>query len=53
MRPVETHSLHAVGDRDFAAAIADFCTRERLDVAHSLDELEAALPFRSQVTGNG
>ena len=45
LRPVQTHSLHAVGDREFAAAIADFCMRERLDVAHSLDELESSLPF--------
>ena len=48
LRPVPTYSLHAVGDRDFAPAIVDFCARERVDVAHSLDELEAALPFRNQ-----
>jgi len=48
LRPVATHSLHVVGDRDFAAAIADFCARERVDVAHSLDELEGSSPFRSQ-----
>ena len=45
--PVATHSLHAIGDRAFAAAIADYCTRERVDVAHSIDELESASPFRS------
>ena len=44
---MQTHSLHAVGDREFAAAIADFCTRERVDVAHSLDELESSSPFRN------
>ena len=44
--PVATHSLHLVGDRAFAAAIADFCARERVDVAHSLDELEGSSPFR-------
>jgi predicted N-acyltransferase len=44
--PVATHSLHLVGDRAFAAAIADFCARERIDVAHSLDELEHSTPFR-------
>jgi predicted N-acyltransferase len=44
--PVATRSLHAIGDRSFAAAIADFCARERLDVEHSLEELEAATPFR-------
>lgn len=44
--PVATHSLHLVGDPAFAAAIADFCARERIDVAHSLDELEGSSPFR-------
>jgi uncharacterized protein len=44
--PVATHSLHAIGDRGFASAIADFCARERLDIAHTADELEAASPFR-------
>ncbi|MCC7325808.1 MAG: N-acetyltransferase [Burkholderiales bacterium] len=48
LRPVPTYSLHAVGDRDFAAAIADFCTRERVDVAHAQDELESSTPFRSE-----
>ncbi len=47
LRPVATHSLHAIGDRDFAEAIADFCARERVDVAHSFDELESSLPFKS------
>jgi predicted N-acyltransferase len=46
LRPVATHSLHAVGDRAFAAAIADFCARERVDVAHSLDEMASSTPFR-------
>jgi len=45
--PVATHSLHAVGDPDFAAAIADFCARERVDVAHSLEELAESSPFRT------
>ncbi len=44
--PIATHSLHAIGDREFAAAIAEFCARERVDVAHSLDELESSTPFR-------
>jgi len=48
--PVVTHSLHAIGDRDFAAAIADFCARERIDIAHAADELEAAAPFRHPVS---
>jgi predicted N-acyltransferase len=46
LRPVATHSLHAVGDPAFAAAIADFCARERLEVEHSLDELSASSPFK-------
>lgn len=44
--PVETHSLHAIGDRAFAEAIADFCARERVDVEHAVSELEASAPFR-------
>ena len=44
--PVPTHSLHAIADRAFAAAIAEYCERERVDVAHSIDELEAGSPFR-------
>ena len=45
--PVTTHSAHAIADPDFAAAIAAFCARERVDVAHAVDELEAASPFRT------
>ncbi len=44
--PVTTASAHAIADPNFAAAIADFCARERADVAHAVDELEAASPFR-------
>ena len=44
--PVATRSLHAIADRSFAAAIADYCARERVDVAHSIDELESGNPFR-------
>jgi predicted N-acyltransferase len=44
--PVATHSLHAIGDRGFAVAIADYCARERVDIAHTVDELEAATPFK-------
>jgi predicted N-acyltransferase len=44
--PVRTHSLHAIADRGFATAIADYCARERVDVTHSIDELEAGSPFR-------
>jgi predicted N-acyltransferase len=46
LMPVTTHSAHAIADPDFAAAIADFCARERVDVAHTVDELEGATPFR-------
>jgi uncharacterized protein len=46
--PVATHSLHAIADRAFEAAIADYCTRERVDVAHSIDELESGSPFRHE-----
>jgi predicted N-acyltransferase len=44
--PVATRSLHAIADRSFASAIADYCARERVDVAHSIDELESGNPFR-------
>lgn len=47
LRPITTHSLHAVGDADFAPAIADFCARERADVAHARDELAGSSPFRA------
>ena len=43
---VPTYSAHAIADPDFARAIGEFCARERSDVAHTLDELEAAAPFR-------
>jgi uncharacterized protein len=44
--PVTTNSLHAIGDRRFAEVIADYCARERVDVAHAVDELEESSPFR-------
>ncbi len=44
--PVATHSLHAIGNQEFAAAIADYCERERVDIAHAAGELEAAAPFK-------
>jgi len=47
LTPVTTYSAHAIGDRDFATAIADFCARERVDVAQTVDELEASAPFRN------
>ena len=45
--PVATRSAHAIADREFARAIAAFCARERVDVAHAIDELDAARPFRN------
>jgi predicted N-acyltransferase len=44
--PVTTYSAHAIGDPAFRDAIADFCARERVDVAHTVDELMEARPFR-------
>jgi predicted N-acyltransferase len=45
--PIVTRSAHAIADREFARAIAAFCARERVDVAHAIDELDAATPFRN------
>jgi uncharacterized protein len=44
--PVATHSAHAISDPDFAMAIANYVSRERDDVAQTVDELERASPFR-------
>ncbi|MFO1310538.1 MAG: GNAT family N-acetyltransferase [Burkholderiales bacterium] len=46
LRPVMTHSLHAIGDPEFADAIADFCARERVGVEHAMDELASSSPFK-------
>lgn len=46
-----TYSCHAIGDRAFAAAIDEFCARERVDVAHTLDELGDAGPFKRTTPG--
>ena len=51
--PVATHSLHAIADRAFASAIADYCARERSEVAHSIGELESGSPFRHEATDRG
>ena len=50
--PVTTWSAHAIADAEFARAIAAFCARERVDVAHAIDELDAASPFRNPASGN-
>jgi len=49
--PITTWSAHAIADREFARAIAAFCAKERVDVAHAIDELDAASPFR-QLSGD-
>jgi len=49
--PITTWSAHAIADREFARAIAAFCAHERVDVAHAIDELDAASPFRNPPAG--
>jgi predicted N-acyltransferase len=44
--PVATHSLHVIGDPGFAAAIADYCARESMDIAHTQEELSEGSPYR-------
>jgi predicted N-acyltransferase len=51
--PVMTQSAHAIADPDFARAIARFVSRERDDVAQSVDELERASPFRKEQSAAG
>jgi hypothetical protein len=51
--PVTTWSAHAIADPEFARAIAEFCARERVDVAHAVHELDAASPFRNPSPGYG
>jgi uncharacterized protein len=48
LTPIATWSAHAIADADFSRAIAAFCARERVDVAHAVDELDAASPFKSR-----
>jgi predicted N-acyltransferase len=45
--PVVTHSAHAIGETAFADAIAEYCARERIDIAHTVDELEHSTPFKA------
>jgi predicted N-acyltransferase len=47
LMPVTTSSAHEIADPDFAAAIGEFCARERAEVGHAVDELESASPFRN------
>jgi predicted N-acyltransferase len=51
--PVTTYSAHLIGDPAFREAIADFCARERLEVAHTVDELMEGRPFRKSEGGDG
>jgi uncharacterized protein len=46
LMPVTTYSAHAIGDPAFREAIAEFCARERRQVARTVDELESSAPFR-------
>jgi predicted N-acyltransferase len=45
--PVTTRSAHAIADPDFARAIARFAADEQAEIAHAVEELEAASPFKS------
>jgi predicted N-acyltransferase len=45
--PVTTRSAHAIADPDFARAIGRFAADERSEVAQTVEELEAASPFKS------
>jgi uncharacterized protein len=46
LTPLATHSAHAIAEPAFAAAIADFCARERVDIAHTIGELEESVPMK-------
>ncbi|HSS70494.1 MAG TPA: GNAT family N-acetyltransferase [Casimicrobiaceae bacterium] len=47
--PVTTRSAHAIADRDFARAIERFTIDEGAEVAHAVEELEGASPFKSSL----
>ena len=51
LTPLPTHSAHVIAEPAFAAAIADFCARERVDIVHTLGELSEAAPFKSVEKG--
>ena len=51
LTPIATRSAHAIADPEFARAIAAFCVHELVDVAHAVDELEAASPFKAHREG--
>ena len=43
--PTKTHSLHRIYDPRFVPAIADFCTKDRLQMARYRQQAHDALPF--------
>jgi len=51
LTPLATHSAHVIAEPAFAAAIADFCARERVDIVHTLGELSEAAPYKSVEKG--
>ena len=51
--PVTTRSAHAIADPDFARAIGRFAADERAEVAQTVEELEAASPFKAAQDGDG
>ena len=48
--PVVTHSAHRLSHPDFSRAIADYLTRERLDVNACVNELNEHAPFKKGAT---
>jgi predicted N-acyltransferase len=46
--PVVTSSLHYIPDSAFRRAVADFCEREREDIAEELAWARDALPYRRE-----
>ncbi len=52
-RPVLTWSAHEFADENLAAAVADYCRRERRALDAMIVEQEAALPFRSDMKDQG
>ncbi|HVE51486.1 MAG TPA: GNAT family N-acetyltransferase [Casimicrobiaceae bacterium] len=52
LQAVVTHSAHYIGEPAFAAAIDDYCARERVDIAHTVDELAHGSPFRRALTAD-
>lgn len=44
--PVTTFSAHAIANASFRRAIAEFCERERAQVARTVEELESSSPYR-------